>query len=172
MPKVTDQNPEVVERAIGGAITDASPQVVTAKVVYLGSRRNRQVSLKGQVGQEKFDDGEVTEHIKDTGRTPYDFSTHDLRGRLMTAKLMSGTHPETHVRNKPFCIVKHPGHLWELHKMRDAENNKEFEVIASGQDAKLLDEYFLRRSRAIRALDEDISHIRAHATASDAIGAV
>jgi hypothetical protein len=179
MPKrLSDQDPETAiaaaaaaERAVGGAITEGAPQLVNAKVVYLGSRRNRQLPLKGQIGQEKFDDGAVTEHIKDVGFTSYDWSTHDLRGRLMTHKMMPATHPEQHVRNKPFCIVKHPSHLWELHRMRDAEGNPEFSVIASGRDAILLDEYFLRRSRALRVADEDFSHIRSNATASDAVGA-
>lgn len=166
--EVLDQS----ERTVGQGLVEGKLGVVYAKVVYLGSRKNRQQPMKGRVSQEKFDDGEVTEDIADTGLTPYDFSTHDLRGRLMTGKLMPMDHKVHKVRGRPFCIVKHPDHLWSFHRMRDGDGNPEFEIISGGANAAVIDEYFLRRTRALRVADEDFTHIRTHATAHDAVGAV
>ena len=174
MPKEpTDKTVEEVldkgERLIGQGLVEGKLGVVQAKVVYLGSRRNRSLPLKGRVNQDKFED-EVVEEILATGFTPDDFSPHDLRGKLLTAKMMPGNHKEVHLRNKPFVTCKHPDHLWAFHRMRDAEGNPEFAILA-GKDALRVDEYFLRRTRALNAADEDFMHIRTHATSSDAVGA-
>jgi hypothetical protein len=177
MPKITDKTVEEVmdqkddERTVGAGLIEGRLGVVNARVVYLGSRRNRQQPLKGTISVSRFDDGGAVEEIADSGFTPYDFSSHDLRGRLMEKKLIPMDHPNHKVRGRPFCIVKHPDHLWAFHKSKDAEGNHEFEILAGGKSATLLDEYFIRRTRALRAADEDFSAIRTGATASDAIGA-
>lgn len=177
MPKITDRTIEEVmdsqaERTVGAGLTEGRLGVVQAKVAYLGSRRNRQLPLKGTISSTKFADGEVTEDIADTGFTPYDFSSHDLRGKLLEKKLMPMDHPIHKVRGKPFVICKHPDHLWALHRSRDAEGNPEFEIISSGKSAALIDEYFIRRTRALRVADDDFNAVRMNATASDAQGAV
>jgi hypothetical protein len=176
MPKEpTDRSVEEVldgaDRIIGGGLVESKLGLVLAKVVYLGSRRNRHLPLKGRIGQDKFED-EIVEEVQASGFTPYDFSTHDLRGRQMTAKLISMKHPIHRVRGKPFVTCKHPDHLWSFHRMRDGDGNPEFEILASGLDAQKIDEYFLRRTRTLRVVDEDFNHVRQNATASDAVGAV
>lgn len=161
MPKVTEVSPEQ-ELAVDVQLASPVRPLVRARVVYLGPRRNRSLSLKGRVMEESLGEGEerqVKHTVTDTGFTPYDFSTVDLMGRPIKARRMPAGHPDPDVRDRPWCIVEHPDHLWIFARMKERGEGPEFKILATADQRALIDEYFARKARSLKATDRDYADI-------------
>lgn len=146
---------EIVEQEVGlsHALARQDKPVVDLKVVYLGSNPKMALSLKGRLVVERVGEGADAETLRTptgSGREFYDFSSADTRGRTIESRLMPATHPEAIVRGKPYCVVAHPDHLFEMSQMRDGNDQLVFQLVGTPSQMGPIERYIEARLRAQR----------------------
>lgn len=164
MPRVTDQEPDV-EISLSPSSEQPQRPLFQVKVVYLGSKRNKTVPLKGRIDVETLGEGVdkvETRSAGGSGFTTYDFTTHDQRGRPLPKELfMPANHLDPTVRGKRFRIVEHPDHLWAfqaepaLREPSGKDGEPVFKLLGPKEQMTDLNEYFKARARALRRTDQD-----------------
>ena len=163
---------DVAEVSIPEESLRADLPVIRARVVYLGPSKSKTITLVGSIHEESIEDetGPVTRTDADgvtrnftviktanpSGCTPYDFSTHDIRGRIIRIKLMPDTVKE-HLRGKPFVWCEHIEHLREFFlgiKGPDGKRIREFEVMAKPEEMQVVRDFIKRSERSRRAQEQ------------------
>ena len=156
-----------------------APVFAKTVVIYLGTEHNHSVSLRGQLAIEtvqEFDptapDGiRVVERrsVPDEGGegcTCYDFSTHDLVGRLIRQRIVPMGHATLgQFAGKPVAFVEHPDHLFHFHR---AGGGQQYLVVCPPEQLPALNHYFQQRVLGVRAKEEEILSTIQNATASAA----
>lgn len=157
-----DEQEVLLERPV----EDEALPIVPCKVIYLGTSRNKSVSLPGRILVEEVEEGlgDTGKPVKVTryegtreGNTHYDFASHDTRGRLIRARLLGGTLPPqmAHLTNRPVETVMHPDHLFYFHEQPGPDGQPEYRILAKPEQHAQLQDYFRRkrsRGRSARAL--------------------
>lgn len=168
MPRVTDQDPEF-EVSMPQQSGQGKP-VVKCKVVYLGSKRNKSIPLKGKVVIERIGEGDDMVETRTpitTGNTTYDFWTHNTMGRPLPKEFfMPANHKDAEVRGKRFTWCEHPDHLFRfqsdpsLREPPGKNGEPVFKIIAtSREDMLVLQEYFRAKARLSRRTESDYALI-------------
>lgn len=159
--KVKDQNVDTVdERPLDERpVADESLPITPCRVVYLGTARNKSVSLPGRILvediQEDAGDGPPTTmrryEATGEGNSHYEFSTHDTRGRLIQARLLGKALPPSlaHLAGRPVAPVMHPDHLFYFHERLGPDGAHEYQILAKPAQHAALQDHF-RRLRARR----------------------
>lgn len=130
------------------------PLILNARVVYIGASRKKCIPLKGRVLVETWQEApDVEPEVNKTpteeeGITGYDFTTHDIRGRVILTNLIGPTeHPR--IRNRMSSLVEHPEHLRQFLRMRDANGEREFEVLVPKRVRAQFLDYVAEKERMI-----------------------
>lgn len=127
-------------------------------VVYLGTKRNMTVPLAGSISIERFGD-RVRKGLSAAGCTDYNFWSHDVLGDRIERWTVPDTHPDRDVRGKPYRIVAHPDHLWEMAKRLDASGNPEFKIVGPADEMRVLSQYFESLQRREREQERTFSDV-------------
>ena len=126
--------------------------MVRCRIVYMGNNRGRSVALSGQVHVERiqtgFDDQdkptyEETRRAVADGIQSYDFSSHDVLGRLIADRIMAQESGQEYA-GKPFAWCEHIDHIRWFHLQRTEDGAKEFRVLASRQDQPIIQDHVRR----------------------------
>mgnify|MGYP001586675192 CR=1 FL=1 len=124
--------------------------MVRCRVVYMGNNRGRSVALPGQVHVERiqtgFDEKEQPTYEENRravadGIQSYDFSSHDVLGRLIAERIMA---PDTEHAGKPFAWCEHIDHIRWFHLQRTEDGAKEFRVLANRADQPIIQDHVRR----------------------------
>lgn len=110
------------------------PVIPGARVVYLGPSKKMSKPLVGAVNVEPPDPetGHVEKSCTLDGQINiYDFTVLDARNRPIPTRLAPMNLPArmAHLRGKPTCVVEHPEHLRWFFRYRNANKEKEFEIV-------------------------------------------
>lgn len=173
MPRAVDvAEPEALEISVTPTASPTRRPLVKAQVVYLGSRRNYSIPMKGRIRTERLPTGhqdaqgddEMAERkdVTASGFQPYDFTTHDQLGRRYEAKyFIKSSHPNPTARGKRFVICEHPDHLWRFASMLDKDKEPMFLVFPYRGSEDVIKEYFASKARASSVQKKDFSDITA-----------
>lgn len=155
-----------------------APVFDDAVVIYLGTRRNMSVALRGNLSVMKAEEYDAqTDKVREIvlkeipedggdGITSYDFTTHDIVGRLIRERLVPRDHPTLGMyAGKAVQRVEHPDHLFHFYR---AGGGQEFAVVVPQHRIQEMQAYFLERARAARAHEDEVASIVANATQSAA----
>jgi len=126
--------------------------------VYLGTLRTKTVPLIGSIAVERFGD-RVRKDVSSAGITDYNFWSHDVLGDRIERWMVPDTHADRDVRGKPYRIVAHPDHLWQMAKMVDASGNPEFKIVGPPDEMRVLSNYFESLQRKEREQERTFSEV-------------
>ena len=154
-PEAIEERP-LEEQPLGAEALPITP----CRVAYLGTMRNKSVSLPGRILVEEFQEGEdahgtpvTTRRYEATaeGNTHYEFSTHDTRGRLIPGRCLGKALPPSlaHLSGRPAAPVMHPDHLFDFNEKLGPDGSHEYQILAKPDQHAALQDYF-RRLRARR----------------------
>lgn len=161
MPVKVKESEAVEERPLAEqALADEALPITPCRVVYLGTMRNKSVSLPGRILVEEFQEGEdekgqpvMTRRYEATteGNTHYEFTTHDTRGRLIQARMLGKALPPSlaHLSGRPVAPVMHPDHLFYFNDKMGPDGAHEYQLLAKPEQHAALQDHF-RRLRARR----------------------
>lgn len=155
------------------------PLIEGAVVVYRGARKSASMAYVGRVYVNEVETGDkdekgqpimyVTKECTDEGTHGYDFAPHDTRGRLVTMWLtpgagekrvvpgtktiLSGSKLPPDLRGRPFKTCEHPEHLRLFMRMRNANKEREFDLLIPSNVRATFDQYVSRKENALRISD-------------------
>lgn len=153
-PKATDLDPATHEVSLQTAARDTAPPLVEVKAVYLGGNPHKSVPLRGTLRQERYGE-QVRMEIVSSGLTPYDFTSVDALGHPHDpSRYIAPDHPKAHLRGKRFARVQHPDHALAFARMRDGNDQPEFEILGSPEHMRVLQVYADRKAVASRKASE------------------
>lgn len=136
-----------------------APLIEGAMVIYTGSARNQTVAMPGRLMIEEYEGevdprtGEPTKKQVKTviegsegGHTSYDFSTHDIFGRLIKERMVGPEYgPE--LANRRGEKVEHAAHLHAFFRIRGRDGAPAFRVMVPPAKRPILEEYIARVER-------------------------
>lgn len=126
--------------------------MVRCRVVYMGNHRGRSVALPGQVHVERIQTGfdekeqptyEENRRAVQDGIQSYDFSSHDVLGRLIAERTMAPESGQEYA-GKPFAWCEHIDHIRWFHLQRTEDGAKEFRVLANRADQPIIQDHVRR----------------------------
>lgn len=136
--------------------------IVRCRIVYMGNNRNRSVARPGQIQVNKIQVGfdaedhpvyEETKSAIQEGTQNYDFSSHDILGKIISERLMpQDTGPE--LAGKPFAFCEHLSHIQWFYDQKTDDGAKEFRILADRNDQALIQD-FIRKATANRMKEEN-----------------
>ncbi len=136
--------------------------IVRCRIVYMGNNRNRSVALPGQIQVQKIQTGfdaedhatyEESKSAIQEGIQNYDFSSHDILGKIITERLMpQDAGPE--LASKPFAFCEHIDHIRWFYEQKTDDGAKEFRILADRADQPIIQDH-IRRFMASRARQEN-----------------
>jgi hypothetical protein len=156
------------------------PLIEGAVVVYKGSRKNQNIAYVGRVYVNEVETGDknakgepvmyVTKECTDEGTHSYSFMTHDLRGRLIQERMtpvageqkklvgsgvtLSGSKLPPDLRGRPYAGCEHPEHLRMFMRTRNANKEREFDILIPARVRPTFDQYVARKENALRIADQ------------------
>ena len=145
-PEAIEERP-LEEQPLGAEALPITP----CRVAYLGTMRNKSVSLPGRILVEDIEEEGRRYEATAEGNTHYEFSTHDTRGRLIPGRCLGKALPPSlaHLSGRPAAPVMHPDHLFEFNEKLGPDGSHEYQILAKPDQHAALQDYF-RRLRARR----------------------
>ena len=129
------------------------PLFEDALVVYLGPSRRKSIPIRGRIAVERWESAPGVAEINKTCIeedfiTSYDFTTHDSRGRLILERLVPAD-AAPRLRGKPWQLVEHAEHLRVFLRLRDRNQDREFEVLVPPPDHERFRTYVGNKERSL-----------------------
>jgi hypothetical protein len=158
------------------------PLIEGAAVVYRGSMKNMSLAYVGRVYVQATETGDkdaegkpilyVTKECSDEGTEGYDFATHDSRGRIITIwmtpsagekrvvpgtkTVLTGNQLPPELRGRPFKTCEHPEHLRMFMRRRNANKEREFDILIPPRVRPVFDQYVARKESALRISEQQL----------------
>lgn len=131
--------------------------IIEAWVVYLGASQQKSVTLRGTMLVEERAGRRIMTPTMN-GTEAYDFTSIDSDGEPILSRI---TPPQAGPKlgGRPRLKVHHPQHLVEFFRMRDANDQQEFEVMVIGRDRPLFERFLLAHQRAVKIEEQSVDEV-------------
>lgn len=136
-----------------------------ARVLYLGGQRHHSVTLPGVVYVSRIEVApgefmETREGKEGEATQVYDFSSHDIIGRLIAQRLWPATAQDPMLRNRPWLEIEHGEHLRWFLRARDGKGQAVYAVLPHREHKAAFNEYVMEKQRGEQAQEAFVEELR------------